>query len=80
MLHEVSLFVTCDWLSLAAGSCHAAAVEFFVCNTVKIFLLLSVIISAVSVIRSYFPTEWTKNIPSHKKEFMGNILEKVKDL
>ena len=40
----------------------------------KIFLLLSVIIFIVSIIRSYFPPERTKKILSHKREFIGNIL------
>jgi hypothetical protein len=52
----------------------AGAVEFFIYDTIKIFLLLSVIIFAVSVIRSYFPPERTMRILSHKKEFIGNIL------
>jgi uncharacterized membrane protein YraQ (UPF0718 family) len=50
------------------------ALEFFVYDTLKIFLLLSVIIFIVSIIRSYFPPERTKKILSHKKEFIGNIL------
>jgi len=74
MLHEFSSFVTYDWLSLAPGSRLSAAVEFFIYDNIKIFLLLTVIIFAVSVIRSYFPPEQTKKILSHKKEFIGNIL------
>ena len=50
------------------------ALEFFIYDTIKIFLLLSVIIFAVSVIRSYFPPERTKRILSHKRQFIGNIL------
>ena len=52
----------------------ADALNFFIYDTIKIFLLLSVIIFVVSVIRSYFPPEKTKKILSHKKEFIGNIL------
>ena len=52
----------------------SGALEFFIYDTIKIFLLLSVIIFAVSVIRSYFPPERTKRILSHKREFIGNIL------
>lgn len=74
MLHEFASLVTYNWLSLTAGSRLAAAVEFFIYDTIKIFLLLTVIIFAVSVIRSYFPPERTKKILSHKKEFIGNIL------
>ncbi|MBI5633848.1 MAG: permease [Nitrospirae bacterium] len=74
MLHEFSSLVTYNWLSLAPDSKLAAAVEFFIYDTIKIFLLLMIIIFAVSFIRSYFPPERTKKILSHKKEFIGNIL------
>lgn len=50
------------------------ALEFFIYDSIKIFLLLSVIIFAVSAIRSYFPPDRTKRILSHKREFIGNIL------
>jgi len=52
----------------------SGALEFFIYDSIKIFLLLSVIIFVVSVIRSYFPPERTKRILSHKREFIGNIL------
>ncbi|MDA8088791.1 MAG: permease [Nitrospiraceae bacterium] len=60
-------------MGLSNGSRLADAAEFFIYDTIKIFLLLSVIIFAVSVIRSYFPPERTKKILSHRKEFIGNI-------
>ena len=56
------------------GSRLSGALDFFIYDTIKIFLLLSVIIFVVSVIRSYFPPERTKRILSHKREFIGNIL------
>jgi uncharacterized membrane protein YraQ (UPF0718 family) len=56
------------------GSRLSDALNFFIYDTIKIFLLLSVIIFVVSIIRSYFPPERTKRILSHKREFMGNIL------
>ena len=65
---------TYDILGLARGSRLADATEFFIHDTIKIFLLLSVIIFAVSVIRSYLPPERTEKIHSHKDEFIGLIL------
>lgn len=59
---------------MVQGARLSDALEFFIYDTIKIFLLLSVIIFAVSVIRSYFPPERTKRILSHKREFIGNIL------
>jgi hypothetical protein len=73
VLREFAEYVTYSLIRLAPGSALASAVEFFIYDTIKIFALLSVIIFAVSVIRSYFPPERTRAILSHKKEFIGNI-------
>lgn len=62
---------------MAPGSRLANAVEFFIYDIMKIFLLLSVIIFIVSIIRSYFPPEKTKRILSHRKQFIGNILAAI---
>jgi uncharacterized membrane protein YraQ (UPF0718 family) len=77
MLEIISEYVTYDLLKLAHGSHLADAVNFFIYDTIKIFLLLSVIIFVIAVIRSYFPPERTRGILSHKKLFMGNILAAV---
>jgi uncharacterized membrane protein YraQ (UPF0718 family) len=74
MLKTISQYITFGLLNLDQGSHLADAVEFFIYDTIKIFLLLSVIIFTVSTIRSFFPPEKTKQILSHKKEFIGNIL------
>ncbi|MFA5353749.1 MAG: permease [Thermodesulfovibrionales bacterium] len=74
MLKTFASFVTYGLLNLSHGSALADAVEFFVYDTIKIFLLLSVIIFVISFIRSWFPPEKTRKILSHKKEFIGNIL------
>jgi uncharacterized membrane protein YraQ (UPF0718 family) len=74
MLKEFAEYIAYDLIKLTRGSHLADALEFFIYDTIKIFLLLSVIIFIVSVIRSYFPPERTKKILSHKKEFIGNIL------
>jgi hypothetical protein len=74
MLKKISEYFTYTLLKLEHGSHLADAVDFFIYDTIKIFLLLSVIIFIVSTIRSFFPPEKTKRILSHKKEFIGNIL------
>ncbi|GAB4483174.1 MAG: permease [Thermodesulfovibrionales bacterium] len=74
MLKAFSSYVTYDLIKLDRGSRLGDALDFFIYDSIKIFLLLSVIIFAVSVIRSYFPPERTKRILSHKREFIGNIL------
>ena len=74
MLKAFAHYLAYDLFGMAQGSRMSDALEFFIYDTIKIFLLLSVIIFAVSVIRSYFPPERTKQILSHKREFIGNIL------
>jgi uncharacterized protein len=51
-----------------------SAVNFFIYDTVKILVMLSLIIFLVTMIRSFFPPEKTKKILSHNKEFIGNII------
>jgi len=74
MLKLFAGYVTYVFIGLEQGTHLADAIEFFIYDTIKIFLLLSVIIFSISIIRSYFPPEKTKKILSHKKEFIGNIL------
>jgi uncharacterized membrane protein YraQ (UPF0718 family) len=74
VLREFAQTVVYSVLGMGQGSRLADALEFFIYDTIKIFLLLSVIIFIVSVVRSYFPPERTKHILSHKREFIGNML------
>ena len=74
MLKNLSEYFTYNLLNLEHGTHFADAINFFIYDTIKIFLLLSVIIFVISIIRSYFPPEKTRRILSHKKEFIGNIL------
>jgi uncharacterized membrane protein YraQ (UPF0718 family) len=74
MLKEFAHYLVHSAFGMAQGTRLSDALEFFIYDTIKIFLLLSVIIFAVSIVRSYFPPERTKRILSHKKQFIGNIL------
>ena len=74
MLSDFSKYVVYDLFKLSEGTQLPGALEFFIYDTIKIFMLLAVIIFAISFIRSFFPPEKTRKILSHKKEFIGNIL------
>jgi len=50
------------------------SVHFFIYDTIKIFILLSVLIFLISYIQSYFPPERTKKILGNIKGIKGNIL------
>lgn len=74
MLKWFADMVTYQWFSLIKGSHLADAVNFFIYDTLKIFIMLSVIIFVVAIIRSYFPPEKTRKILSYKREYAGNIV------
>lgn len=68
-----------DWLvfaviKLVPGTRGGEALNFFIYDTLKIFLLLTTIIFVVAIIRTSFPPEKTKRMLSHKREYVGNIL------
>lgn len=68
-----------DWLTYKVINLNPEAhlgtsVNFFIFDTIKIFLLLLAIIFTVSIIRSYLPPEKIRKILSHEKKYFGNIL------
>ena len=50
------------------------SIHFFIYDTIKIFILLSLLIFVISYIQSYFPPERTKKILGKIKGIKGNIL------
>lgn len=50
------------------------SIHFFIYDTIKIFILLSVLIFLISYIQSYFPPERTKKLLGGIKGIKGNIL------
>jgi uncharacterized protein len=77
IFYPVAIFA--DWLTFSvfrieSGTLLASAVDFFIFDTIKILLLLVVIIFAVSIVRSFLPPEKIRNILSHEKKYVGNIL------
>jgi len=68
-----------DWLvynlfNLKQGSILGEALNFFVYDSIKIFILLAAIIFAVSFIRTYLSPERVKKILASKFEFFGNMI------
>ena len=59
---------------LAKESPLGAAVGFFIFETPKVLLLLSLIVFSVGVVRSFFPPNRTRRILSGKSESVGNVL------
>jgi len=74
MLKNFVDYVVFTQMGLVPGSRSGEALNFFIYDTLKIFLLLTTIIFVVAIIRSSFPPERTKRILSHKREYIGNVL------
>ncbi len=74
MLKEFANYIVYDLLTLTPATHLGEALNFFLYDTIKILLLLSVIIFIVAVIRSYFPPERTRHILSRRRVYIGNAL------
>ena len=61
-------------LPLPRGSHLGAAVEFFVFESPKVLLLLTLVVFGVGIVRSFFTPERTRRILSGKRESVGNVL------
>jgi uncharacterized protein len=74
MLKDFADYVTYTLLKLEPTSHLGDALNFFIYDTIKIFLLLTTIVFIVAIIRAYFTPEKTRGILSHKKELIGNVM------
>lgn len=63
-----------DLLGLDQATAKGSALHFFIFDTVKIYILLILIIFAVSFLRTYFNTEKVRVYLQGKSEFTGNVL------
>ena len=74
VLKSFADYITFTLVGLIPGSRSGEALDFFIYDTLKIFLLLTTIIYVVAIIRTSFPPEKTKRMLSHKREYVGNVL------
>lgn len=77
IFYPIKLFsewFTYNLLSLSAKSYLGQAIEFFIYDVLKIFLLLAVLIFTVSFIRSFVSTEKLQKILGHKKRYLGHLI------
>ncbi|MDD4179877.1 MAG: permease, partial [Candidatus Margulisbacteria bacterium] len=69
--------VTYDLLRLPKGAHLSESLNFFLYDVPKIYFLLIVIVFFVAIVRTFLPPERIRQMLSHKKEFIGNILAAV---
>lgn len=73
-LWDLVEFLVEDVFKLSMDGKVGNSVHFFIYDTIKIFILLSVMIFAISYIQSYFPPERTKRLLGGITGIKGNIL------
>jgi uncharacterized membrane protein YraQ (UPF0718 family) len=73
-LPQAARYLTYDLLGLPQGSHLAAAVEFFIYDTPKVLMLLTIVVFGVGIINTFFTPERTRRILTGKKESVGNVL------
>ncbi|MFH0712804.1 MAG: permease [Candidatus Jorgensenbacteria bacterium] len=73
-LELLAEWLTHDVFRIAPNTLLAGTVSFFIADIIKVFLLLAVIIFAVSVIRSFIPPEKVRAILSSKRKYLGHVL------
>ena len=67
-------YFTFKLLGLSPGSHLGEAVQFFVYDTPKVLMLLTLVVFGVGIIRTFFTPERTRQILAGKRESAGNVL------
>jgi uncharacterized protein len=73
-LEALSKLVAFQWLGLSPSSSLGSALQFFLYDVPKVFILLTVMIFAVTIVRSFFPPEKTRKRLEGLPLFTGNFL------
>ena len=73
-LSNLVKFLVENVLGLSMADRLGGSLHFFIYDVIKIFILLSFLIFAISYVQSYFPPERTKKILGRFNGFSGNVL------
>ena len=73
-LSDFSRVITYLVLRLPEGNHLSSAVEFFLFETPKVLMLLTLVVFGVGIVRSFFTPEKTRAILAGKRESIGNVL------
>jgi hypothetical protein len=63
-----------DLFHLTKGTHLGDAINFFIFDTIKIFILLFLIITAVAILRSFLPPDKIRKWLSRKRQYAGNVI------
>jgi len=73
-LANFSRLLTYSVLRLQEGKHLSSAIEFFIYETPKVLMLLTLVVFGVGIVRSFFTPEKTRKILAGKRESFGNVL------
>lgn len=73
-LHPLAQWATYSLLRLPEDTHLSSAVEFFLYEVPKVLMLLTLVVFAVGVLRTFFTPEHTRRILAGKHESTGNVL------
>ncbi|MHC1729196.1 MAG: permease [Syntrophobacteraceae bacterium] len=73
-LAPFSKYFTYTLLNFPADSHLGQSIEFFVYDTPKVLMLLTLVVFGVGIIRSFFTPDRTRKILTGKRESLGNVL------
>ena len=76
-LEPVSSYLTYTLLDIKKGSHLGDAVQFFLYDTPKVMMLLTLIVFLIGIIRSFFTQERTRKYLAGKREAAGNVMAAV---
>ena len=73
-LEPFSSYVTYSLFEIKKGSQLGGAIQFFLYDTPKVMMLLTLIVFVIGVIRSFFTQERTRQYLAGKRETAGNVM------
>jgi uncharacterized membrane protein YraQ (UPF0718 family) len=73
-LEPFSYFFSYSLLGLEKGSHLGEAIQFFVYDTPKVMMLLTLIVFVIGMLRSFFTQERTRKYLAGKRETVGNVM------
>jgi uncharacterized protein len=76
-LANFSRLMTYTVLRLQEGNHLSSAIEFFIFETPKVLMLLTLVVFGVGIVRSFFTPEKTQKILAGKRESFGNVLAAI---
>jgi len=74
LLQEFADYVTYNLMGLEPASHLGSAVNFFIYDTIKIFILLATLIFVISFIRTYIPPNKVKETLEKRHRYTGNFI------